>query len=144
MKQIPAFWDSSAVVPLCVHEDISPRARFWLRRLPPVVWWGSLIEVHGAICRLHRDNEISQPEKARAVARLELLSRGWREVLPGEQVRERAIDLLDRRFLRGADAVQLAASLTWCGEHPFGRSFVCRDKRLSEAARAEGFSVLDL
>jgi hypothetical protein len=43
---------------------------------------------------------------------------------------------------RAADTLQLAASLVWCRERPVGRSFVCLDARLREAAVREGFSVL--
>ena len=41
-----------------------------------MVWWGSLIEVYSAICRLHGDQEITNLDKQDAEARLRLLSRG--------------------------------------------------------------------
>lgn len=79
-----------------------------------MVWWGSLIEVYSAICRLHRDKEISDLDKQGAVTRLALLDRGWREVLPNDQVRDLAKQSLDKYSLRAADSLQLAASLIWC------------------------------
>jgi hypothetical protein len=39
-----------------------------------------------------------------------LLNRGWREILPGDQVRDLATQLLDKHSLRAADSLQLAAS----------------------------------
>ena len=36
-----AFWDSSAMVPLCFQERTSVRARALLRQFAPVVWWTS-------------------------------------------------------------------------------------------------------
>jgi CBS domain-containing protein len=33
-----------ALVPLCVHEATSRHAQYHLRRFPPAVWWGSLVE----------------------------------------------------------------------------------------------------
>jgi len=103
-----------------------------------------LIEVHSAICRLHRKNEISDLEKKGAVARLRLLSLGWREILPGEQIRELAAPSVDKYSLRPTDSFELAASLIWCEQRPSRRTFICGDRRLSEAAELVGFSVLKL
>ncbi|MGH9741606.1 MAG: type II toxin-antitoxin system VapC family toxin, partial [Candidatus Acidiferrum sp.] len=108
------------------------------------VWWGSLIEVHSAIARLHRQGQLSNPERAGALARLGVLSRGWKEILPDDALREHAGELLDRYALRSADSLQLAAALTWCREHPSKRIFVCGDKRLCEAAESAGFSLFEL
>ncbi len=63
MKKTTAFWDSSALVPLCIREAGSRQAQLYLRKFDLVVWWGSLVEVHGAICRLHRAKEISDANK---------------------------------------------------------------------------------
>jgi predicted nucleic acid-binding protein len=109
-----------------------------------VVWWGSLVEVHSAICRLHRNKEITDHDKQGAVARLRLLSRAWREILPDDQLRELAAQLLDKHPLRAADGLQLSASLVWCERRPSRRSFICGDRRLSESAASAGFSVLEL
>jgi predicted nucleic acid-binding protein len=143
VKQVTAFWDASALVPLCVHEAASRSAQSQLRKLAPVVWWGSLVEVHSAICRLHREKQITDVGKQGAMARLRLLGRGWREILPGDQLRELALHLLDDYFLRAADSLQLAASLIWCEQRPSRRSFLCGDQRLSHAARSVGFSVIE-
>jgi predicted nucleic acid-binding protein len=67
----------------------------------------------------------------------------WREIQPTERVRDLAERRLERYELRAADALQLAAALVWCRERPRGRSFLCRDLRLNEAARGEGFSIVD-
>jgi len=144
VKRTTAFWDASALIPLCIHEAASRHAQFHLKRFALVVWWGSLVEVHSAICRLHRDKEISALDKQGATARLRLLSRGWREILPSDQVRELATQSLDGYSLRAADSFQLAASLIWCEQRPSRRSFICGDHRLAEAAEAAGFSVLEL
>ena len=144
MKKSTAFWDASALVPLCVHEAASRHAQSHLRRFAPVVWWGSLVEVHGAICRLHPDKEISSLDKQGAVARLRLLNRGWREILPDDQVPDLAAQLLATHSLRAADSLQLAASLIWCEQRPSRRSFLCGDQRLAKAAVSAGFSVLEL
>jgi predicted nucleic acid-binding protein len=144
VKKTTAFWDASALVPLCVHEAASRHAQSYLRRFAPVVWWGSLVEVHRAICRLHRDREITDLDKKGAVARLRLLSRGWREILPSDQIRDLATESLDTYSLRAADSLQLAGSLIWCEQRPARRNFICGDHRLAQAADSAGFSVLEL
>ena len=144
MKKATAFWDASALVPLCVRGFATPTAVTRLKELSPVVWWGSTVEIQSAICRLKRENVITDAGKNAAVARLETLSRSWREILAGDKLRELALDLLSNYPLKAADAFQLAASLTWCDERPTRRSFVCADKRLSGVARSIGFAVLDL
>lgn len=143
MKKATAFWDASALVPLCVQEAATPSAESHLRKFAPVVWWGSPVEIQSAICRLHREKEITDSGKKGAIARLEMLGRGWREILPGDQLREMAVQLLDEYSLRAADSLQLAASLIWCEQRPAKRNFICADQRLSRAARSIGFVVLE-
>jgi uncharacterized protein len=144
VKKAAAYWDASALVPLCIHEDASRLARTHLRRFTPVVWWGSTVEVHSAICRMLRAKEITGNERQGAALRLLMLSRGWNEILPSEDLRELAMQLLDQYALRATDSLQLAAALVWCGQRPAKRNFICGDWRLSEAAEALGFSVLEL
>jgi hypothetical protein len=62
MSKQPAFWDSSALVPLCVHESTSRQVHAQLRKFLPVAWWGSLVEVHSAIARLHRLGQLTDAE----------------------------------------------------------------------------------
>jgi uncharacterized protein len=144
MSKITAFWDSSALVPLCVHEVTSRQAQTQLRSTDPVVWWGSALEIHSAIARLHRFGKLEDAERQGALSRLALLNRGWKEVLPGDQLRDLAMRLLDTHELRAADSLQLAAALTWCRQRPENRKFVCADQRLSKAASVAGFSVLEI
>src|SRR5215469_4475279 len=144
MSKPAAFWDSSAMVPLCVHEVTSRQAQAQLRKSMPVVWWRSPVEVHSAISRLHRLRKLKDVEKHGALSRLNLLSRGWREILPGDPVRDLATRLLDAHELRAADSFQLAAALILCQHRPARRTFVCADQRLSRAAEAGGFTVFEL
>jgi hypothetical protein len=50
--------------------------------------------------------------KKGALARLDMLSLGWREILTGDQLRGLLTRLLDIYELRAADSLQLAAALT--------------------------------
>ncbi len=144
MSNEPAFWDASALVPLCVRERTSRQAESQLRRVMPVVWWASKVEVYSAVARLHRLGRLKDAEKKGALSRLELLSRGWREILPSDPLRELATALLDSYELRAADSLQLAAALVWCQQRPARRIFICADQRLSKSAAAAGFSVVEL
>ena len=144
MNKQPAFWDASALVPLCVHEIASRQAQSHLRQFLPVVWWASRVEVHSAVARLHRLGKLKDLEKKGALSRLDVLSRGWREILPSDSLRDLATRLLDTYELRAADSLQLAAALVWCHEKPARRTFVSADQRLSKSAADAGFSVVEL
>jgi uncharacterized protein len=144
LKRSTAFWDASALIPVSIQEPTTRQVRLNLRKFAPVVWWASVVEIHGAISRLHRNGAINAVEKEGALARLGILSRGWREILPDDSLRELAETLLDTYPLRSADCLQLAAALTWCQRHPAHRTFLCSDKSLGKAAKRAGFSVIQL
>ena len=144
MRAEKAFWDASALVPLCVREVASQFVEQQMRRRSPVVWWGTSVEVCSAICRLHRIQKITEKQQQGALARLELLGKGWEEILPNDDLRTLAIPLLGKYSLNAADSWQLAAALVWCGGRPGKRLFLCGDRRLSEAAKAEGFAVIEV
>lgn len=143
MKDNLAFWDASAIVPLCLHQPNSPRARQIYRQYPNSrVWWGTLAEVRSAFARALRNSRSDANEHARALRHLQKISQSWREIEPLPKVRELTLQLLDAHPLRTGDAFQLAAALYWCGEKPRRKTFVCFDDRLAEAATDIGFQVL--
>lgn len=108
------FWDSSAVVPLCVEEPRTPPVCQLLEADPGmVVWWGSAVECWSALARLRRDGQLSLPEDEEARAILDALARAWVEILPTDDVRTLAGRILRVHSLRAAAAFQLAAALTW-------------------------------
>jgi uncharacterized protein len=137
-----AFWDASAIVPLCCSQAATNRSRKLLRDAGRmVVWWGSLIEARSAFARLVRDGSLTEADRVRAVRLLVQLRPSWDEIQPSESVRAIAEELPDRYGVRALDAMQLAAALVWCRERPTRRSFICFDERLSRAAAAAGFVV---
>jgi predicted nucleic acid-binding protein len=140
----PAFFDASALVPFCLYEATSQRVRSYLHRHTPVVWWASRIEICSAVARLLRFGDIDTKEAGRALGHLETMSRVWSEICPDESVRDLACQLVTMYPLRAGDCQQLAAALIWCRQRPRGRTFICGDKRLSDAAKTAGFSVIDL
>lgn len=114
------------------------------RKFLPVVWWASSVEVHSAVIRLHRSGKLKDAEMKGALSRLGVLIQGWREIVPTDPLRDIARRMLDTYDLKAADGLQLAAALMWCQQRPGRRNFICTDQRLSRAATAAGFSVLDL
>jgi uncharacterized protein len=141
VKKTDAFWDSSAVVPLCVGQATSAFGSAAMRNRSITVWWGTSVEVTSAFARLLREGEIGSRSFRMAMARLAKLRGMWIEVQPAEPVRDLAEALVQRHPLRAADAMQLAAALIWSKRQPRSRSFVCFDGRLAEAAVKEGFTV---
>jgi predicted nucleic acid-binding protein len=137
-----AFWDASAIVPLCCSQAATSRSRGLLRNVGRmVVWWGTPVEARNAFARLVRDRSLTEAERVKAVKLLDQLQPSWDEIQPSESVRAIAQDLPDRHGLRALDAMQLAAALVWCRERPSRRPFICFDERLSRAAAAVGFTV---
>lgn len=137
-----AYWDASAVVPLCCAQTATKHGRQLLRELGRmVVWWGTPVETRSALARLVHEERLDPTEAKQAVKLLSQLRAAWNEILPTEQVRRLAETLPDTYTVRAAEAFQLAASLVWCGERPGRRPFVCFDDRLALAAEAAGFTV---
>jgi len=142
VRKVDAFWDASALAPLCIAQASSEIARTALKHKSIAVWWITPVEMTSAFTRLSRGGQISRRELQLARARLAELRLRWIEVQPTEPLRDLAEILLQRHALRAADAMQLAAALTWSKQQPRKRAFVCFDQRLAEAAAKEGFSVV--
>jgi hypothetical protein len=55
-----AFCDTSAIVPLCCHQDESQEMRRIARRIKRVAaWWGTMVEAQSAFSRLVRDGKMT-------------------------------------------------------------------------------------
>ena len=136
-----AFWDSSAMVPLCVRQEITPRAIALYKIHDAVVWWATSVEIASGLARLLRMKQLDSGEwtKARKLARR--LADSWSVIEPSDALRARSIQLVDRYDLRAADSFQLAAALEWCEDVPQGRVFLTTDRKLREAALLSGFDA---
>jgi predicted nucleic acid-binding protein len=137
------FWDSSAVIPLCLKEQRSETVRGLVKADEDiVVWWATKIECLSALARRRREGVLSTDAEMRARTILSTLTAEWSEVQPSEPVRQRAERLLSIHPLRSADSFQLAAALIWAQESPKGLEIVCLDQNLCEAAHKEGFTLI--
>jgi predicted nucleic acid-binding protein len=137
------FWDSSAIIPLCLKEPTSEVVENLARTDEDlVVWWTTWVECISAMARRYREGVLPINAERQARAALTTLAGEWSEIQPTELVRHRAERLLMVHSLRAADALQLAAALIWTEETTAGAEFVCLDQNLREAALKEGFTVL--
>jgi predicted nucleic acid-binding protein len=137
------FWDSSAIIPLCIDEPQTKAVHQLVKKDHAIaVWWGSVIECYSAFARLRREGFLKSEEEDSIRHLLSLLSDTWTEIAPSEDVRDIAGRLLMLHPLHAADAMQLSAALVWAGKRPKDHQFVCFDLRLRDAARKEGFSLL--
>ena len=137
------FWDSSAIIPLCLKERTSEAMKGLMKDDEDiVVWWTTRIECLSALSRRQREGVLPSGDGGKARTVLSALAATWSEVQPTETVRLRAERLLSIHPLRAADALQLGSALIWAQETPRGLDFVCLDQNLREAALKEGFSVL--
>lgn len=136
------FWDSSGLVPLLLTDTHSARAEQLLQRDPNItVWWASPIECEGALARTLRMSGTDLASIDQAQARLNHLTQLWLEIGPVEDVRRTARRLIRIHELRAADSQQLAAALVACNQQAAALPFVCFDRRLRVAAKAEGFMI---
>ncbi len=137
------FWETSALVPLCVAEPASASVQPLIEGDPAaVLWWGTAVEGASALARRRREGRLSTETFLQAEASLGDVRRAAIVIDPSPQVRDRAIRLVNVHPLRAADALQLAAALTWVRDVTSGRVFVSLDRRLRDAALLEGFLVL--
>jgi predicted nucleic acid-binding protein len=136
------FWDSSAIIPLCLKERASEAVKGLMKDDEDiVVWWTTYIECLSALSRRQREGVLTSGDTEKARAVLSALAAAWSEIQPTEMVRLRAERLLSIHPLRAADALQLAAALVWAQETPRGLEFVCLDQNLRESSLKEGFSI---
>ena len=136
-----AFWDASALVPLCVGQTTTPRAIALYKSYEAVVWWATPVEIASALARLVRMQQLDSGDCAKARRLAAALADAWFVIQPSDALRTKATQLVDRFDLRAADALQLAAALEWCQDIPQGRVFLTADQRLREAAVLAGFDA---
>lgn len=139
LARTSAFWDASALVPLCVHQSITPTVGSLYKSHQAVVWWATPVEIASALARLVRTREIHSSDWAKARQVAAALADEWSVIQPSNAVRSNAMELVNRYDLKAADAMQLAAALYWCDNSPRGEIFLTADQNLREAAMLSGF-----
>jgi predicted nucleic acid-binding protein len=107
-----------------------------------VLWWTTPTECAAALARIDAEDHVEKAALDKGKRILQFFLSSATEVHPTMDVRLSAEHLLSKHPLRAADALQLAAALSWRDSHTAGASFVCLDGRLRQAAGLEGFRVL--
>jgi len=139
--RLSAFWDTSALVPLCVRQTSTPRAVTLYKSCDAVVWWTTPVEIASALARLMRMKQLDSSDWTKARKLAAALAEVWSVIQPSDAVRAKGIQLVDRYDLRAADALQLAAALEWCEDAPQDRIFLTADQKLRQAAMLSGFDA---
>jgi hypothetical protein len=140
----PAFWDSSALVPICVKQQASVSAIALSAQYDMAVWWSAPVEMCSAFARLVRIGQLTPSELKQTQITLEDLRATWWEIEPDEPLRTQAERLVDRFPLKAADSLQLAAALAWCLGKPLGKTFISGDAPLIYAAKQLGFQTISV
>ena len=77
------FWDSSAIIPLCLNEAYSEKiVRLIKSNEDIIVWWATRIECQSALARRRREGALAVEAELAAKTVLSRLSEAWSEVLP--------------------------------------------------------------
>ena len=137
------FWDTSAIVPLCVYEPNTTVVQDLLALDSSIiVWWGTRTECISALMRQVRTGGMTPPDERTARHVLHTLAQAWTEIQPNDALRNLAERMLAVHPLRSADALQLAAAVQWCQGLTTDQGLVTFDQRLHDAAYREGFTVI--
>ncbi len=136
-----AFWDSSALVPLCVRQRLTPGAIALYKQYEVVVWWATPVEIASALARLLRMGQLDSNQWRKAQELALDLATFWSEIQPSDSLRAKATELVTLYDLRAGDSLQLAAALEWCDQNPQGQVFLTADQKLRDAALLSGFDA---
>jgi hypothetical protein len=141
MSQPVAYWDSSALIPLCVPQPQSIRAIALYENYEVVTWWVTKVEMISGLTRLDRMGQISHDQFLLGKQLAGEIEQDWIPVGSSASIAQSACALLEAHPLRAADALQLAAAFEASDRKPRGYVFVTADQRQAKAARQSGFSV---
>ena len=140
-----AFWDSSAIVPLCVNQKNSQLARnLWRQFDENFVCRECVIEVSSAFARLEREGKITESGRLKLESRLKFVEKEWIEIESTFRIVEIGRTFPALYGLKAMDSLQLATALVWCKEFPKNKNFVAADGKLLQAAEAAGSTIHDL
>ncbi|MGY4706880.1 type II toxin-antitoxin system VapC family toxin [Candidatus Bipolaricaulota sp. J31] len=136
------YLDTSALVKLYIQEPGSKEVKELVAAARIVSTSRvSYVEARAGIARKFREGELTEEERRRIVRDLEEDWKNYFIVEVSESVAELGGELTDRYPLRGFDAIHLASALLLKNRTRSDVSFSCFDKRLREAAKAEGLDV---
>ena len=137
------YLDTSLLVKLYVPEPGSQEVASAVRADRQIVVSDlTRLEFTSAVARLVREEALSSSRGRNLLARLEGEWEGYVRVRASDDVLTEGTTLLGRHPLRTLDAVQLASALLVDRSGPTRVRFGTADRRLEEAASAEGLPPL--
>jgi predicted nucleic acid-binding protein len=136
-----AFWDSSALIPLCVSQPQTAKAKSLYESYGIAAWWATQVEMMSGLTRLDRSGQITHDRFLIGKQIAREIVQEWDSISSTASIATDACSLLELHPLRAADALQLAAALEWCEGKPKGEVFLTFDNRLREAAALAGFTL---
>ncbi len=139
------YFDSSALIKRFVEEAGSKRVEALIEaELPPATSKVAYAEVHAGLARKLRERGLT-PAAHRSAART--FDADWRAYVRVDLVDALLIlarDLVQRRPLRGFDAIHLASALRLRDQIGDEVRFVASDERLLAVASSEGLATVDV
>jgi predicted nucleic acid-binding protein len=140
------FWDSSALLPLVVRQrPFSDRCRrAFGGEASRAIAFLARVECRSAIERLAREGILDTRARRRSLTKIDKLVAAFDIVTFSAEVEARALALLGRHPLRALGALQLGCAQGLAPRRATDTlpEFVCCDRKLAEAAAAEGFSLV--
>src|SRR5690349_18617102 len=90
-----AFWDSSALVPLCVRQASTQQSLLWYTAHDVAAWWATPVEIASALARLLRIQQLNSSQWLQSVKLARELAETWFVVEPSSSIRTKAVDLVE-------------------------------------------------
>src|ERR1700693_2714224 len=90
VTRLSAFWDASALVPLCVRQTITPRAIAQYENYDVIVWWATPVEIASALARLVRMKQLESGDWTKARTLAKNLADSWSLIQPSNVLRSKA------------------------------------------------------
>jgi predicted nucleic acid-binding protein len=139
---VSTYFDASAMVKLLTDEEDSTTAgQLWERASEPFASIVGYPELRGSIARAVRGGRITRDDYPAARLDLERMWGALTAIRLDGRLARLAGSLADRHALTALDAIHLASALS-LREPGEDVAFVTFDRRLREAALAEGLTVL--
>jgi len=137
-----AYFDTSALVKIYIHEAGSSRVRGLLTSYEFLSSAITPIELHSAVQRRRRQGEITQPNYNSIVSRFAKDRSYWQLVEVVPQILSKAEELVKTANVRTLDAIHIASAIIIQDSFTTPLPFISADERQLAAAQSCRLSVI--